>query len=173
MPHRFLFHRITLWCVLSVSYRFASTFLLLRPTSHSASLHLDSPGPWGGTPTPEYLRQVNVFRLKWLLASLEDGDGARRVSKQQIGDIEVLGGQFQSESGDSAVLSPLPLNNVTIPPPLHLIADVNIERRSIVYEVVLGRELGIEIVQGAGAAVVGQVKNRTADYLSPPPRPPK
>lgn len=103
---------------------------------------------------------MNVFRLKRLLASLEDDDGARRVSKTQIGDIEVLGGQFQSEAGDSAVLSPLPLNNVTIPPPLHLLADVNIERRSIVYEVVLGRELGIEIVQGAGAAVVGQVKPR-------------
>jgi hypothetical protein len=35
--------------------------------------------------------------------------------------------------------------------------DVNIDRRAVVYEVTLGRELGIEIMQGSNGVVVGAV----------------
>ena len=47
---------------------------------------------------------------------------------------------------------------VDVPSPLHLIVDFNAERNSVVYEVSLGREIGLEITPGAnGQAVVGQV----------------
>lgn len=46
---------------------------------------------------------------------------------------------------------------VNIPPPLNNLVDVNIEAAAVVYEVTLGRELGIEIVQGDGFAYVGHV----------------
>ena len=47
---------------------------------------------------------------------------------------------------------------VDVPSPLHLIVDFNAERNSVVYEVSLGREIGLEITPGPnGQAVVGQV----------------
>jgi hypothetical protein len=49
--------------------------------------------------------------------------------------------------------------DLSIPAPLNQLVDVNLERRSVVYEVTLGREIGIEIVQGALGPVVGQVIN--------------
>ena len=57
---------------------------------------------------------------------------------------------------------------VFLPTPLDKIVDVNKERRSIVYEVTLGRDLGFEFVKGfdrvAGSApvecaVVGEVRS--------------
>ena len=48
-------------------------------------------------------------------------------------------------------------NDLSIPPPLNQLVDVNLERRSVVYEVMLGREIGIEIIQGASGPIVGQV----------------
>lgn len=47
--------------------------------------------------------------------------------------------------------------DLSIPAPLNQLVDVNLERRSVVYEVTLGREIGIEIIQGALGPVVGQV----------------
>ena len=44
-----------------------------------------------------------------------------------------------------------------IPPPLTSLVDVNIDRRAVVYEVTLGRELGMDIVQGSHGVVVGAV----------------
>lgn len=47
---------------------------------------------------------------------------------------------------------------VDVPSPLHLIVDFNVDRNSVVYEVSLGREIGLEISPGEnGQAVVGQV----------------
>jgi hypothetical protein len=48
--------------------------------------------------------------------------------------------------------------NLSIPPPLNQLVDVNLERRSVVYEVTLGREIGIEIVQGPFGPAVGSVQ---------------
>ena len=48
--------------------------------------------------------------------------------------------------------------DLSIPAPLNQLVDVNLERRSVVYEVTLGREIGIEILQGPGGPVVGQVR---------------
>eukprot|EP00596_Hydrurales_sp_CCMP1899_P000225 CAMPEP_0119036792 /NCGR_PEP_ID=MMETSP1177-20130426/4743_1 /TAXON_ID=2985 /ORGANISM="Ochromonas sp, Strain CCMP1899" /LENGTH=1022 /DNA_ID=CAMNT_0006997161 /DNA_START=227 /DNA_END=3295 /DNA_ORIENTATION=- len=45
----------------------------------------------------------------------------------------------------------------SIPPPLNQLVDVNLSRRSVVYEVTLGRDLGIDIVQGPVGPVIGQV----------------
>ena len=44
-----------------------------------------------------------------------------------------------------------------IPPPLTSLVDVNIDRRAVVYEVTLGRDLGLDIVQGSQGVVVGSV----------------
>jgi hypothetical protein len=44
-----------------------------------------------------------------------------------------------------------------VPQPLNYLVDVNIGHRAVVYEVTLGREMGMEIIQGNGAAVVGEV----------------
>lgn len=44
-----------------------------------------------------------------------------------------------------------------IPAPLTSLVDVNIDRRAVVYGVTLGRELGIEIVQGNNGAMVESV----------------
>ena len=41
---------------------------------------------------------------------------------------------------------------VLVPAPLNSLVDVNLERRTVVYEVTLGRDLGIDIVQGPGGA---------------------
>lgn len=48
-------------------------------------------------------------------------------------------------------------DDLSIPAPLNQLVDVNLERRSVVYEVTLGRVIGIEIVQGPVGPVVGQV----------------
>jgi len=45
------------------------------------------------------------------------------------------------------------------PPPFNDIVDVNLEHNAIVYECVLGRDLGFEIVQEGDFAVVDQVLN--------------
>lgn len=47
--------------------------------------------------------------------------------------------------------------DLSIPAPLNQLVDVNLERRSVVYEVTLGREIGIDIIQGTHGPVVGQV----------------
>lgn len=48
-------------------------------------------------------------------------------------------------------------DDLSIPAPLNQLVDVNLERRSVVYEVTLGRVIGIEIIQGPVGPVVGQV----------------
>ena len=53
-----------------------------------------------------------------------------------------------------------PQDTVALPPPLNSIVDVNLERRSVVYEVLLGRDLGFDIVQlDLDSAGVGYVSN--------------
>lgn len=48
---------------------------------------------------------------------------------------------------------------IKIPPPLNDLVDVNLERNSVVYEVTLGRELGIEIEKSkSGSLVVAKVE---------------
>ena len=69
---------------------------------------------------------------------------------------------FNSKENDFNTNSDDHLNGlwkrVDVPSPLHLIVDFNIERNSVVYEVSLGREIGLEIVPDRnGLAVVGQV----------------
>jgi hypothetical protein len=49
------------------------------------------------------------------------------------------------------------LENNNIPSPLNSIVDVNLERRAVVFELIIGRELGFEIIQGNDCAMVGQV----------------
>lgn len=44
-----------------------------------------------------------------------------------------------------------------IPSPLHQVVDFNVDRRSVVYELVLGRDMGIDIDQGNGYAYVSAV----------------
>lgn len=44
-----------------------------------------------------------------------------------------------------------------IPSPLHQVVDFNVDRRSVVYELVLGRDMGIDIDQGDGYAFVSDV----------------
>ena len=48
-------------------------------------------------------------------------------------------------------------DDLSIPAPLNQLVDVNLERRSVVYEVTLGRVIGIEIIQGPLGPVVEQV----------------
>ena len=48
-------------------------------------------------------------------------------------------------------------NDLSVPAPLNQLVDVNLDRRSVVYEVTLGRDIGIEIIQGASGPIVGQV----------------
>ena len=52
-----------------------------------------------------------------------------------------------------------------IPSPLHKLVDTNLDRNSIVYEVVLNRDIGIDIDQGDGYAFVSKVyeNSRAAD----------
>ena len=68
-----------------------------------------------------------------------------------------------SESLREARWSPptaCPQDTVSLPPPLNSIVDVNLERRSVVYEVLLGRDLGFDIVQlDLDSAGVGYVSN--------------
>lgn len=71
---------------------------------------------------------------------------------------------FRSSGGDICDASPARSNNLQtytdLPTPLNKIVDVNIERNSIVYELVLGRDLGIEIAKSkAGSLVVDKVHN--------------
>jgi hypothetical protein len=44
-----------------------------------------------------------------------------------------------------------------IPSPLDNIIDVNVQRQSVIYEVELSREHGIDIIQGNNYAIVGKV----------------
>merc|ERR1711991_740691 len=44
-----------------------------------------------------------------------------------------------------------------IPSPLHQVVDFNVDRRSVVYELELGRDMGIDIDQGNGYAFVSAV----------------
>ena len=44
-----------------------------------------------------------------------------------------------------------------IPSPLHKLVDTNLDRNSVVYEIVLNREMGIDISQGDGFAYVSKV----------------
>mmetsp|Transcript_31628 Transcript_31628/g.45553 ORF Transcript_31628/g.45553 Transcript_31628/m.45553 type:complete len:1038 (+) Transcript_31628:41-3154(+) len=63
-------------------------------------------------------------------------------------------------NGESAINSTIPNSSVIIPPPLKdNIVDVNLERRAVVYEVEVGRDLGFEIIAGPSdnSAIVGQV----------------
>ena len=52
-----------------------------------------------------------------------------------------------------------------IPSPLHKLVDTNLDRNSVVYEIVLNREMGIDISQGDGFAYVSKVheKSRAAE----------
>ena len=79
------------------------------------------------------------------------GNGERT----ELGDIEILGGRYEGRPS-----SP-PSTAAEIPPPLHLLVDVNLERRSVLYEVVLGRDVGFDVVQSKdGNAKVGKVGKR-------------
>lgn len=68
-----------------------------------------------------------------------------------------------SESVREARWSPTtggPSDTVPLPPPLNSIVDMNLERRSVVYEVLLGRDLGFDIVQlDLDSAGVGYVSS--------------
>lgn len=55
-------------------------------------------------------------------------------------------------------------DDLSIPAPLNQLVDVNLERRSVVYEVTLGRVIGIEIIQGPLGPVVGQVIINSSSY---------
>lgn len=53
-----------------------------------------------------------------------------------------------------------------VPSPLDSIVDFNHERQAVIYEITLGRELGIDIIQGNGFAAVGEVyKDSKAESL--------
>ena len=67
-------------------------------------------------------------------------------------------------SSDDVNSSPAPLpaaataalsRSAAVPAPLNSLVDVNLERRTVVYEVTLGRDLGIDIVQGTGGGGPG------------------
>eukprot|EP01035_Chromulina_nebulosa_P020959 gene20959-27163_t len=49
------------------------------------------------------------------------------------------------------------LQSTSIPSPFQSIVDVNLDRNNIVYEVELSRDHGLEIIQGNGYAIVGNV----------------
>jgi hypothetical protein len=73
-----------------------------------------------------------------------------------IKSVAPYGGEDQSRSNE----------DVSIPSPLHQVVDVNLDRRSIVYEVELGRDLGLDIGQGNGYAFVSNVhKGSRADEI--------
>ena len=57
-------------------------------------------------------------------------------------------------------------NDLSIPAPLNQLVDVNLDRRSVVYEVTLGRDIGIEIVQGASGPIVGQVISTSITFIT-------
>ena len=57
-------------------------------------------------------------------------------------------------------------NDLSVPAPLNQLVDVNLDRRSVVYEVTLGRDIGIEIVQGASGPIVGQVISTSITFIT-------
>jgi len=93
-------------------------------------------------------RLVPVLGLWAAGSDFGPGNGERT----KLGDIEILGGRYEGRSANP------PSTAVEIPPPLHLLVDVNLERRSVLYEVVLGRDVGFDVVQSKdGNAKVGKV----------------
>jgi len=111
--------------------------------------------PVGFNPKGKWL----TGRVQW--ASPGDLDG--RTTK--LGDLEVLGGQFEGRQASPPVSAV-----ADIPPPLNLLVDVNLERRTVIYEAVLGRDVGFEVVQGNGAAVVGKVSEHHLFFICPTKR---
>ena len=93
-------------------------------------------------------RPVPVYGLWAAGTDFGPGNGERT----KLGDIEILGGRYEGRPANP------PSTAVEIPPPLHLLVDVNLERRSVLYEVVLGRDVGFDVVQSKdGNAKVGKV----------------
>lgn len=133
-------------------------WLLIITRSHNYAICTSR---WRTTSTQSY-----NYRADYSLYAIESEgmgsplpDGAeigQPIIERKLGDIEVMGGQFNARVRGFIDASDVG-SNPPIPPPLNMLVDINQERRTVVYEVVLGREMGIEIVQGNGAAIVGQV----------------
>lgn len=55
-------------------------------------------------------------------------------------------------------------SNFTLPSPYDAIVDINGERKSLVFELTLTRDLGFEIIQGSGFPIVGKVMKYFITY---------
>jgi len=88
---------------------------------------------------------------------------ARRPSGDRSPEVEVDAdppSDALRETSWSPTAAAGPLDAALLPPPLNSIVDVNLERRSVVYEVQLGRDLGFDIVQlDLDSAGVGYVQS--------------
>jgi hypothetical protein len=98
---------------------------------------------------------------KWTTGSCNPTNSCRRLDHPFLSPLSPLAPLRNSESdftvtGSTSKWYPQE-DDSRIPPPLTSLVDVNIDRRAVVYEVTLGRELGIEIVQGSNGVVVGAV----------------
>eukprot|EP01038_Epipyxis_sp_PR26KG_P004286 gene4286-6073_t len=76
----------------------------------------------------------------------------------------------KSSTGSTSSIPPMDWSAVThnsrVPSPLRFIVDFNMDRRSVVYEVTIGRDIGFEIIQGFDLPIVGEVfKNSKACEL--------
>lgn len=77
------------------------------------------------------------------------------VAITRSGDVDIYGdlppGNISAPF--ASMIQPLPF----VPSPLDKLVDVNIEKRCLVYELMLGRELGFDIEPGEEHPVVGKV----------------
>ena len=86
-----------------------------------------------------------------------DGYNALKAFKYVGNSEEVEISTGQNTNIDSKNLAPSPLDSIV---------DFNHERQAVIYEITLGRELGIDIIQGNGFTAVGEVyKDSKAELL--------
>lgn len=76
------------------------------------------------------------------------------ISMQLNHDIDVIVAEKSIEFNNVPIGAE---ESLEIPPPLNNIVDINIQRQTLIYEVELNREHGIDITQGTNNAVVGKV----------------
>ena len=108
---------------------------------------------YNSLPTTPYAKDQYRRRNSISLTSLS-------LTNHDDGEIEVISNN--NANNNQSFMDPRwfpPSEDNRIPAPLNLLVDVNLEHRSVIYEVTLGRELGIDIVQTNNGAAVGLVSD--------------
>ena len=102
--------------------------------------------------TPRHIGRLNCVKS----GQNQGGQESFNRPRQSIAETEISVSKDFLDINNIALQVDSPSINL-LQYPYNNIVDVNAERQTIIYEVILGRDLGMDIIQGNGFPVVGQI----------------